>query len=191
MNSTCCEKLAWPEVRGEPIIFSWGRFSCSFLACGYLSLCSGVLSCRLCLEASWSHQLSAQALHREGSWKAVWNEGKAEYSESPVPGHTLWESVGLQRGRNTNQTVTPWIGCLLCASPGLSAFDSHHVRNPPATQGGTYYSCPCFTHENIGTHTAGMWQIQHLNSRLLPTTALISQAMNIFGSAHKRETRKG
>lgn len=84
----------------------------------------------------------------------------------------------------------PLIGCLLRASLGLSTFDSLNVRNPPTAQGGTYYSCPCFTHENIGTHRAGMWQI-HLNSGLLPTKALISQATNVFGSAHKRESRKG
>lgn len=159
-----------------------GAFHALFWLVG---ICPCVRSSRLQtpLEASWSHQLSAQALLREGSWKDVWEKGK----RSIVDTHLVWESVGPQRGRNNNQTETPLIGCLLCATPRLSTLESQNVRNPPAAQGGTYYSCPRFTHKNIGTHTAGMWQIQDLNSRLLPTTVLISQATNNFWlSSQKR-----
>lgn len=84
----------------------------------------------------------------------------------------------------------PLTGCLSRASqPEAQHFRFTHRQGHSST-GGVCRSRPCLTQEDPETHTAGTWQVQDLNPGPLPTKAFISQARKIFGSAHKRETRK-
>lgn len=76
------------------------------------------------------------------------------------------------------------MGCLLCASPRLSAFGPDTVRNPLQPEAGQTILVPVLPLRTLG-HTH--WDMAYPD--LEPRAFIL--ATNIFGSAHKRETRKG
>lgn len=79
-DSNSCKKVSviLPGSRSEGLsVLFLGTLFMLFLACGYLSLCSWVLSCDPVRARgfpsvrSWGHPWSAQALNGAGSWKDV------------------------------------------------------------------------------------------------------------------------
>lgn len=101
-HPTCREKLpvTLPDRVSVRQSFSWGHFTCFFLARGCLCLCSGFsasdpVNRGVPSVSSWSHQLSAQDLNQQGCWQDAWEEGKAG---------TLWVWEHGPRGDVTTVT---------------------------------------------------------------------------------------